>query len=207
MALKDRRAARARQLRRQPTDAERLLWSRLRNRAVDGAKFRRQTPLGPFIVDFFCAEARLVVEVDGGQHAENIADARRDAWLAANGCAVARYWNHEVLGNLDGVLEDIRARLIARREAPLTPTRSPEGEKGRGGEAGAGVGDGAPVAPGAAIVGRRAAPLTPILSPEGERGRKPRRLRPARQRSAALADFAPSPLAGEGRGEGAARWR
>jgi len=164
MALKDRRAARARQLRRQPTDAERLLWSRLRNRAVDGAKFRRQTPLGPFIVDFFCAEARLVVEMDGGQHAESVADALRDAWLGANGCAVARYWNNEVLGNIDGVMQDIRARLTERR----------------GG-----------------------APLTPTLSPEGERGRKPRRQRPARQRSAALADFAPSPLAGEGWGEGA----
>ena len=163
MALKDRRAARARQLRRQPTDAERLLWSRLRNRAVDGAKFRRQTPLGPFIVDFFCAEARLVVEMDGGQHAESVADALRDAWLGANGCAVARYWNNEVLGNIDGVMRDIRARLTERRAAPLTPT----------------------------------------LSPEGERGRKPRRQRPARQRSAALADFAPSPLAGEGWGEGA----
>jgi len=96
----------ARDLRQQMTDAERFLWSRLRRRFL-GAKFRRQVPLGPFIVDFACMRSKLVIEVDGGQHLESSADAERDRWLAENGFRVVRFWNHEVLQNLEGVLERI----------------------------------------------------------------------------------------------------
>ncbi len=116
----------ARALRRRPTMAEQLLWTHLRNRGLAGAKFRRQAPVGPYVADFLCAEARLVVEVDGGQHAENAADAARDAWLGENGYSVGRYWNNDVLGTIEGVLEDIAARLAGRAQ-PLTPTLSPEG--------------------------------------------------------------------------------
>jgi len=122
----------ARALRRRATIAETLLWSRLRNRGLHGAKFRRQVPVGPFVADFLCAEAKFVVEVDGGQHAQSETDAARDAWLGANGYAVARYWNNDVLGNIEGVLEDIAARLADRGAQPLTPTLSP---KGRGSSA------------------------------------------------------------------------
>ena len=96
----------ARDLRQQMTDAERFLWSRLRRRFL-GAKFRRQVPLGPFIVDFACMRSTLVIEVDGGQHLESAADAARDQWLAENGFRVLRFWNHEVFQNLDGALETI----------------------------------------------------------------------------------------------------
>ena len=102
----------ARDLRQQMTDAERFLWSRLRRRFL-GAKFRRQVPLGPYIVDFACMRSKLVIEVDGGQHLENLADAARDRWLAENGFRVLRFWNHEVLQNLDGVLERIAMEVGA----------------------------------------------------------------------------------------------
>ncbi|MFP5284560.1 MAG: endonuclease domain-containing protein [Thermoanaerobaculia bacterium] len=97
---------RARDLRQSMTDAERLLWSRLRRRFL-GIKFRRQYPLGPFIADFACPAQRLVIEVDGGQHLESSADEGRDRWMRENGYRVLRFWNHEVLTNLDGVLERI----------------------------------------------------------------------------------------------------
>lgn len=89
------------------TPAERLLWSRLRDRRLAGFKFRRQVPVGPYIVDFLCAEARVIVEIDGGQH--NLPDARaqdqeRTRFLEAKGYKVLRFWNNEVLGNLEGVL-------------------------------------------------------------------------------------------------------
>jgi very-short-patch-repair endonuclease len=100
----------ARDLRQQMTDAERLLWSRLRRRFLE-VKFRRQVPLGPYIVDFACMRRKLVIEVDGGHHLENSADAVRDRWLAENGFRVLRFWNHEVLLNLDGVLERIAAEV------------------------------------------------------------------------------------------------
>lgn len=97
---------RARDLRQRMTDAERLLWSRLRRRFL-GIKFRRQYPLGPFIADFACPAKRLVIEVDGGQHLESSADEGRDRWMRENGYQVLRFWNHDVLTNVDGVLERI----------------------------------------------------------------------------------------------------
>lgn len=93
------------------TDAERKLWLALRDRRLGGFKFRRQVPVGPWIVDFLCKEAQLVVEVDGGQHAGSPRDRRRDAWLAGEGYRVVRVWNNEVLGNLDGVLEHLSTVL------------------------------------------------------------------------------------------------
>jgi very-short-patch-repair endonuclease len=107
-------SGRARQLRRNATDAEIRLWSRLRRKQLAGFRFRRQHPLGSYIVDFFCPEARLIVEVDGGQHGEeNAHDARRTEWLEARGYRVVRFWNNEVLSNTDGVLTTILVALGA----------------------------------------------------------------------------------------------
>jgi very-short-patch-repair endonuclease len=95
---------RARALRINMTNAERKLRYALRDRRFAGFKFRRQVPLGPFIADFVCFEERLVIEVDGGQHAGSLQDRRRDRWFAANGYRVLRFWNNEVLSNLEGVM-------------------------------------------------------------------------------------------------------
>jgi very-short-patch-repair endonuclease len=100
----------ARRLRSNPTEAELRLWSRLRRRQLDGLRFRRQVPLGRFIVDFSCYDERLVIELDGGQHLENHEeDAARTQWLESRGFRVLRFWNDEVFKNMDGVLETIRA--------------------------------------------------------------------------------------------------
>ena len=105
----------ARDLRRNQTSAEELLWARLRNRQLEGYKFRRQVPLGRFIVDFACYDARLVVEVDGGQHAERTSeDLARTAWLESRGFRVLRFWNNEVMENPDGVLVRILEELTER---------------------------------------------------------------------------------------------
>jgi very-short-patch-repair endonuclease len=88
------------------TDAERVLWRELRSRQLAGYKFRRQQPLGRFIVDFVCFEKRLVIELDGGQHAEAAQasyDAERTAWLEKEGFHVLRFWDHDVFKNLDAV--------------------------------------------------------------------------------------------------------
>jgi very-short-patch-repair endonuclease len=98
---------RARQLRLDQTDAERRLWGALRSRRLAGYKFRRQRPIGPFIVDLVCIAHRLIVEADGGQHADNDADARRTAWLEKRGWHVIRFWNNEILANTEGVQETI----------------------------------------------------------------------------------------------------
>ncbi|MBM3524995.1 MAG: endonuclease domain-containing protein [Alphaproteobacteria bacterium] len=104
----------ARAARKVPTDAERRLWWRLRARQL-GVKFRRQVPLGPYVVDFVCFEARLVVECDGGQHAESALDATRDAWFEREGYRVLRFWNHEVLRETDAVIERIWKVVQERR--------------------------------------------------------------------------------------------
>ena len=118
----------ARSLRRNATDAERLLWQRLRNRQLDGHKARRQEVIGPFIVDFVFTRQRLVIEVDGGQHAESPDDGLRTAWLEDQGYRVLRFWNHEVLTNTEGVLEVIR-KALGTGAPPLTPAFSPRGER------------------------------------------------------------------------------
>jgi very-short-patch-repair endonuclease len=115
---------RARQLRKNPTDAERLLWQKIRYWQAHRCKFRRQQPLGRYIVDFVCFEKKLVVEVDGGQHAEaGIRDTNRDAWLRDQGFIVLRFWNNDVLKNIDGVLNVIVEKL--RSTLFLNP--SPQG--------------------------------------------------------------------------------
>jgi very-short-patch-repair endonuclease len=106
---------RARALRVRMTDAERKLWFALRDRRFAGYKFRRQVPIDRFIADFICFEARLVIEVDGGQHADSMQDRWRDRWFAANGFRVVRFWNNEVLSNLEGVLTVLSAELEQRQ--------------------------------------------------------------------------------------------
>lgn len=100
----------AREMRREPTEPERRLWQKLRRKHLDGFKFRRQHPIGPFIIDFYCHQARLVIEVDGDSHAfQEEYDAARTAWLEAQGLQVVRLDNQTVMKNLDGVLELILA--------------------------------------------------------------------------------------------------
>jgi very-short-patch-repair endonuclease len=106
----------ARKLRRESTEAETRLWHHLRNRRLLGFKFRRQHPVGGHVADFLCEETRLIVEVDGGQHADSPADAVRTATLEAAGYHVLRFWNHDVLGNTDGVLEEIARTLRVATE-------------------------------------------------------------------------------------------
>jgi primosomal protein N' (replication factor Y) len=104
----------ARHLRKAMTDAEKSLWSVLRNRQLGNFKFRRQRPIGPFIADFVCMERQLIVEADGGQHNENQNDQTRTAWLESNGWEVIRFWNNEILKNLDGVQQRILEALNKR---------------------------------------------------------------------------------------------
>ncbi len=101
----------ARQLRLTPTDAEMRLWSRLRRKQLEGFRFRRQHPLGPHVVDFFCAEATLIVEVDGGQHGDD--GETRTRWLEARGYRIVRFWNNDVLANTEAVLGMILDALRA----------------------------------------------------------------------------------------------
>src|SRR5712691_4523402 len=103
----------ARDLRRSSSDAEIRLWAHLRGRRLVGHRFRRQHPIGPFIVDFACTEHRLIVEADGSQHSENAADDRRTEWLVSQGWRVVRFWNNDILANTEGVLEAILAALRA----------------------------------------------------------------------------------------------
>ena len=97
----------ARAMRHEATPPEGLLWGILRDRRFLGHKFRRQAPLGPFIADFACLSARLVIELDGAQHAEDPGDKRRDAWFAANRFRVLRVWNNELTTNRNGVLDAV----------------------------------------------------------------------------------------------------
>ena len=123
--------ARAQRLRREMTDAERKLWSVLRNRQLAGAKFRRQQPIGPFIADFVCQEHRLIVEANGGQHAGNMADDRRTAFLQSSGYRVLRFWNSDILTNIDGVALAIAAALSTPHPAQAAP-ESPSPSRGEG---------------------------------------------------------------------------
>ncbi len=100
----------AARLRRDMTDVERKLWQAIRDRQLGGFKFRRQATIGPFVVDFLCAEKALIVELDGGQHDEAV-DAKRTAFLEAQGYRVIRFWNTEVMESFDGIREVILATL------------------------------------------------------------------------------------------------
>jgi very-short-patch-repair endonuclease len=109
------------------TDAERRLWSALRDRRLSPYKFRRQHPLGPYILDFACVQHRLAIEADGGQHAESNADLRRTAWLERQDWRVLRFWNNDILSNVEGVAETImlelknRPRFFIRSANPHPP--------------------------------------------------------------------------------------
>lgn len=125
----------ARDLRTNQTDAEQLLWRHLRNRLFMGTKFKRQQIIGPYIVDFVCFEQRLIVELDGGQHAENMeCDTRRTVFLESQGFRVMRFWNNEVLSNLESVLETVRSGLTRISPHPRPRIKSgagplPQGER------------------------------------------------------------------------------
>ena len=125
--------ARARSLRKDLTEAERALWGRLRGRQLNGHKFRRQQPVGAFIADFVCLERKLVVELDGGQHAEQAArDAERTARLESYGFHVLRFWNHDVLRDIQVVMEAIRNALLNAPPHPHPLPRRGEGEPREG---------------------------------------------------------------------------
>ena len=123
--------AKAKHLRREMTDAERRLWSVLRDSRLEGAKFRRQQPIGPFIADFACQEHRLIIEADGGQHADNLRDARRTAFLESKGYRVLRFWNNDILTNLDGVAQVIATALLTPHPARAAH-ESPSPSRGEG---------------------------------------------------------------------------
>ena len=108
-------------LRQNATECEKQLWAALRNRQLDGFKFRRQATIGPYVVDLLCAEHRLIVEVDGGQHGDE-ADLSRTRCLERQGYSVIRFWNHEVIENLDGVLESVRQALPVKQTNNKIPT-------------------------------------------------------------------------------------
>ena len=106
---------RARELRKSQTDAERLLWKHLRNRQLLGFKFRRQVPIGPYIIDFVCLSLKLVIEADGSQHMSNINyDNMRTLYLENHGFQVVRFWNNDVLTQIDAVLEALTLTLSQR---------------------------------------------------------------------------------------------
>ncbi len=112
------------QLRSNSTDAERNLWAHIRNRRLEGWKFRRQLPVGQYIVDFACPELRLIIEIDGGQHAEQIHyDLGRTKFLQTKGYRVVRFWNNEVPGNIEAVLEALTLTL-SQRERELKSSSS-----------------------------------------------------------------------------------
>ncbi|RWL38657.1 endonuclease domain-containing protein [Mesorhizobium sp. M2E.F.Ca.ET.209.01.1.1] len=110
----------ARSMRREPTEAEDRLWQELRGRRLDNIKFKRQVPMGRYVADFICAEAKLIVEIDGSQHAESRHDQERDAELKARGFRVLRFWNDDVLKELDAVCDTIIAYV---RDQSLEPWR------------------------------------------------------------------------------------
>ncbi|HVV41743.1 MAG TPA: DUF559 domain-containing protein [Nitrobacter sp.] len=125
--MDDRQREFARRMRAQPTDAERKLWQRLRHDVtLNGSHFRRQALVGPFIVDFVSRRAKLVIELDGGQHdLQRAKDELRTAWIAAKGYRVLRFWNHDVLRNIDGVLGEIQRAITPT----LDPPRKGEGRR------------------------------------------------------------------------------
>ena len=115
----------AKTLRTKQTEAEQRLWYHLRAHRFLALKFKRQKPMERFIVDFVCVEHQLIIEIDGGQHAEQAEyDQHRDAWLRSQGYTVLRFWNHEVMQQMEGVLEQIRSTIA------LSPSPSPTSGRG-----------------------------------------------------------------------------
>lgn len=114
---------RAKRLRREMTPEEKLLWGHLRDRRLGGHKFRSQQPIGPYITDFVCHEQKLIVEADGSQHGDCDSDARRDRFLNRKGYRVLRFWNNDIMRNVNGVLEAILA--VLNTPHPSAATRLP----------------------------------------------------------------------------------
>jgi very-short-patch-repair endonuclease len=112
----------AKHLRCNMTESESKLWRHLRAHRLNGEKFRRQQPIGPYVVDFVHFGARIIVGADGGQHNDSPQDKRRDAWLREQGFKVMRFWNNDIMSNLDGVLSTV---LAAATVSPLSPAPSP----------------------------------------------------------------------------------
>ncbi|MBS0193770.1 MAG: endonuclease domain-containing protein [Proteobacteria bacterium] len=123
------KTSQARRLRTAMTDAERKLWQCLRLRQIEGFRFRRQHPLGPYILDFVCLERKLIVEVDGGQHLDSARDAARDTWLRNAGFRVLRFWNHEVLTMNESVAQAIYDALTEAHPHPDLPPQAGEGDR------------------------------------------------------------------------------
>jgi very-short-patch-repair endonuclease len=126
----------SRGLRKRGTSAERILWSKLRNEQLNGVKFRRQQPIENYIVDFVSFEKRLVIEVDGGQHNEELIvnqDTVRTEWLNNQGFHVIRFWNSEVIDNLEGVLTQIKVVLGIKAPSPFSSSPVKGEENGREG--------------------------------------------------------------------------
>jgi len=120
----------ARGLRQRMTDAERKLWRALRHRQISKAKFRRQVPIGPYVADFLCFETRIVVEVDGGQHADSTRDRERDRWFENNGFHVLRFSNNDVHSNVQGVLDALAEHIRCAPRRPRSEGPSPAGRAG-----------------------------------------------------------------------------
>ena len=117
--IKPQAKQRSRKLRREMTQAERMLWKGLRKKQMNHYKFRRQHPFGIYVLDFVCLEASLVIEVDGGQHQERMEhDQDRTLWLEQHGFRVLRFWNNEVMNNLDAVLDVIIQALNSGTQPP-----------------------------------------------------------------------------------------
>jgi very-short-patch-repair endonuclease len=113
----------AKDLRKNSTDAEKFLWKHLRTSQIEGLKFRRQEPIGKYIVDFVCYEKALIIEVDGGQHSASGTDISRDGWLTSQGFNVVRFWNHDVLLNIEEVLEMILSKCSQESPSPTPPIK------------------------------------------------------------------------------------
>jgi very-short-patch-repair endonuclease len=157
---------RARSLRKAASDVENRLWYVLRNRNLDGLKFVRQAPIGPYFADFLCAEAGLIVELDGGQHADSSADLRRTAFLNHEGYSVLRFWNNEVNSNRDAVLQAILDTVAGNPSPDLRfaqATLSPTGRGTRGARAAR-----------AAVAARHLSEAPSVPLPVGERVDRPK---------------------------------
>ena len=113
LKLKNKNIKIAKYLRKNTTDTEKYLWKYLRGNQLEGFKFRRQQPIGKYVMDFVNLERKLIIELDGGQHLENKKDKLRDMWLEEQGYEVLRFWDNEVLNNIAGVLEFIREKLLS----------------------------------------------------------------------------------------------
>ena len=122
---------RAKAMRSEPTEAEQRLWQILRAYRLAGYKFKRQVPIDHFIVDFVCLRQRLIVEADGSQHAESVTDARRDAYLEAQGFRILRFWNNDIFNNEERVCEEILTALTAPLPAAASRRLSLPREGGR----------------------------------------------------------------------------